>query len=96
MITIYVDTEIPHERNVHAQFVLMKLKMNTTFLFNAREKVSRQEFYQKITPIKENFVTMNNSGKVQFLFTLTEAEKGTMCEFSKFVCQSFKVRVNHT
>ena len=70
------------------------------FLFECeKNKALRKKFYRKITPIKENFVTMNNSGKVQFLFNLSslpEIEKGTTREFSKFVCQSFKVRENHT
>ena len=65
---------------VHAQFVLMKL---------------RKEFHLEIILIKENFATMNNSEKVQFLFSLSETEKGTICQFSKFVCQSFKVRESH-
>ena len=55
----------------------------------------RKEFYQKITLIKENFVTMNNSEKVQFLFSLSETEKATIFQFSKFVSQSFKVGENH-
>ena len=76
--------------------------MNTPFFLNVRKiknKALRKEFYRKITPRKENFVTMNNSEKVQFLFNLSglsEIEKGTTCEFSKFICQSFKVRENHT
>ena len=67
------------------------------FLFECeKNKALRKEFCRKITPLKENFVTMNNSKKVQFLFnlsSLSEIEKGTTCddEFSKFVCQSFKV-----
>ena len=55
----------------------------------------RKEFYRKITLIEENFITMNNSGKVQFLFRLSETEKETICQFSKFVCQSFKVKESH-
>ena len=39
---------------------------------------------------------MNNSEKAQFLFSLSETEKGGACEFPEFVCQSFKVRENHT
>ena len=66
------------------------------FLFECKKnKELRKEFYQKITLIKENFITMNNSEKVQFLFGLSETEKGTICQFSKFVCQSFKVRESH-
>ena len=66
------------------------------FLFGCEKNKSlRKEFYRKITPIKENFVTMNNSEKVQFLFSLSETEKRTTFEFSKCVCQSFKVRENH-
>ena len=61
-----------------------------------KNKALRKEFYRKITPIKENFVTMNNPEKVQFLFSLSETERGIACEFSKFVCQSFKVTENHT
>ena len=64
--------------------------MNTTFFLNAGK-----EFYRKVTLIKENFITMNNSEKVQFLLSLSETEKGTICQFSKFVCQSFKVRESH-
>ena len=56
----------------------------------------RKEFYQKIALIKEDFVTMNNSEKVEFLFSLSETEKATTCQFSKFVSQSFKVGENHT
>ena len=64
-----------------------------------KNKAFRKEFYRKITPIRENFVTVNISEKVQFLVSLSslsEIEKGTTCEFLKFVCQSFKVRVNCT
>ena len=35
---------------------------------------------------------MNNLEKAQFLFSLSETEKGTICQSSKFVCQSFKER----
>ena len=49
------------------------------FLFECeKNKVLRKEFYRKITPIKENFVTVNNSENVQFLFnlsSLSEIEK---------------------
>ena len=66
------------------------------FLFECQKNEElRKKFYRKITLIKENFITINNSEKVQFLFSLSETEKGTICQFSKFACQSFKVRENH-
>ena len=37
MIIMYVDTKIPQERNVHALFVLMKLKMYTILFLNMRK-----------------------------------------------------------
>ena len=39
---------------------------------------------------------MNNSEKVQFLCSLSETEKETMCQFSTDVCQFLKVRENST
>ena len=67
------------------------------FLFECEKiKVLRKEFCQKIAPIKENFVTMNKSEKVEFLFSLSQTEKVTICQFSEFVSQSFKVGENHT
>ena len=66
------------------------------FLFECKKnKGLRKEFYCKMYPIKENSVTMNNSEKVQFLFSLSEIEKGTICQFSKFVSQSFNIRESH-
>ena len=41
----------------------------------------RKEIYQNITLIKENFVTMNNPEKLQFLCSLSETEQGTMSIF---------------
>ena len=49
------------------------------FLFECKKnKEWRKEFYRKITLIKENLISMNNSEKVQFLFSLSETEKGTI------------------
>ena len=69
-----------------------------------KNKALRKEFYRKITPIKSNFVTMNNSEKVQFLFNLSslpEIEKGTTCDFlnlsfSQSKGESYMISQQHT
>ena len=46
--------------------------MNTIFFSNVRKiKLGEKNFTEKITLIKESFVTINNSDKVQFLFILS-------------------------
>ena len=60
------------------------------FLFEFKKnKELRKEFYRKITLIKETFFPLNNSEKVQFLFSLSETGKGTICQFSKFCLSVF-------
>ena len=69
----YVNT--PRERTCSV-CVEIEIENECYFLFECeKSKALRKKIYRKITPIKENFVTMNNSEKVQFLFSLSETEK---------------------
>ena len=89
----YVNT--PREERT-CSVCVNEIEYEYHFLFECKKnKELRKEFYQKITLTKKNFITMNNSEKVQFLFSLSETEKGTICQFSESVCQSFKVRESH-